>query len=157
MLVASALFATVMAIVLTLYDVTRRACHVSEARAACQLSTRVALDRVITDLRMAGFVSVDSEDPSGAFEPIEGAWDTAIAFSAEIDGGRRPRHATVVAYLLARAGAAEVGQLELGLGAPDVESGTTRTVRIPGVAVVQDNPPYTLYRVTLQSSIAFVW
>jgi hypothetical protein len=149
MLVASAIFTTVLGTVLTVYDVTRKACLDNEARAALQLSTRVALDRLLADLRVAGFVSADHGDPGDSFEPIEGAWDTAIAFSGEIDPDRRPAALVVVAYLLAQSGTGGAGYLDLGLGAEDPESGTSTTVRIPGVAVVQDSPPYTLYRVTL--------
>ncbi len=149
MLVASAILVTVLVIVLTVYEATRRACVQNETRAEIQLSTRTALDRLLSDLRLAGFVSADHPDPGESFEPIEGAWDTAIAFSGEIDGDGGPAPLVVVAYLLAHPGTGGPGHLDLGIGAPEPGAERSPTVRLQGVALVQDSPPYTLYRVTM--------
>ena len=167
--VASAVFALAAAIVLTLFVATRRSFEAAERSTDLQQSTRVAFDRLISDLRLAGFNHNPDGDPTRVDEPIEGAWDTAITLRGDFDRDDRAESVTpesslagsaysvvsigndeIVTYVLAKPGPVGPSTLTLRLDPDRPRSRSLKTVTIPRVALIQDDPPYTLYRVTLR-------
>src|SRR5262249_55449017 len=56
----------------------------------------------------------------------------------------------IVTYVLAKPGPAGADSLTLRLDAGRPRTKTVQTVTIPNVVLVQSDPPYTLYRVTLR-------
>jgi hypothetical protein len=166
-LVSIAVLALVMATSLTLYDGARRAFKKGENQIEQQQVVRIAYDKLVSDLRMAGF----NHNPDGVAnrpdEQIEGAFDTAIVFRADLDAesaeATTPEEdlATagifdavstgndeIVTYVLAGANSAEILEYWADV-AGQTRDGAVEQVRIQDVALTQDSPPYTLYRVTL--------
>ena len=80
---------TVMAIVFivafSLYDNLQKSFKVSENAATQQQNTRVAFDRMVADVRMAGFNYNPDGDPNRPDEQIEGMWDGAITVRGDYD------------------------------------------------------------------------
>lgn len=168
MLLATAIFAIVGAVALLFHAAASRSFAMAVNLTDQQQTTRVAFDRVTSDLRLVGF-SVDPDgDPARADEAIEGAWDTALTLRADFDSRDPAESGTpelalagsaydlvttgndeIVTYALAKSGPAGPDFLGLRLEADRPRSGIFRVVSIPKVALVQDDPPYTLYRITL--------
>ena len=167
-LVAAAIFSTVLATAFVIFAAARRSYMWGENLADRQQGTRVAFARLVADVRMAGF----NYDPAGARlgidEPVEGAWDTAITLRADFDFADPIESAIpeeslsrdagdivtigndeIVTYVLARPGPVGRDRLVLHLDADRPRSGRLRNLTIRNVVLEQSDPPYTLYRVTL--------
>lgn len=168
MLLATAIFAVVGAVALLFHAAASRSFAMAITLTDQQQSTRVAFNRVTSDLLMAGFNADPDGDPTRTDEAIEGAWDTALTFRADFDSldpaeSSSPEEALagtaygavttgndeIVTYALAKSGPAGPDLLGLRLEADRPRSGIPRIIAIPKVALVQDDPPYTLYRITL--------
>jgi len=187
MLLASAIFAIVVAVVFIFYTAAQKSYKSGENYSDQQQATRVAFDRMIADLRLAGYNTNPDGDAARVDEQVEGAWDTAVTVRADYDFEDPTARVTpeaslagtvynvvstgndeIVTYVLAKPGPTGPDTLTLQLDADRPRTRTTRTVTIPNVALVQNDPPYTLYRVTLadvngtypsspQASSAFVF
>ncbi|MFQ5877322.1 MAG: prepilin-type N-terminal cleavage/methylation domain-containing protein [Acidobacteriota bacterium] len=187
MLVASAIFAIVAAVAFILYSAAQKSYKMGENLTDQQQATRVAFDRMISDLRLAGFNYNPDGDSTRVDEQIEGAWDTAVTVRGDFDF-EDPTASTspettlagtsyevvstgndeIVTYVLSKPGVSGPDTLTLRLDPDKPRARALKTVTIPDVALIQDDPPYTLYRVTLtdvagafpsspQASSAFVY
>ncbi len=169
MLVASAIFAIAAAAAFIIYTATQKSYKSGENFTDQQQATRVAFDRMVSDIRLAGFNSNPDGDSSRVDEQIEGVWDTAITLRGDYDfedptASLSPETALagtnynvvstgndeIVTYVLSKPGVSGPDSLTLVLDPDRPRAKATRTVTIPNVALVQNNPPYTLYRVTLR-------
>ena len=187
MLLASAIFAIVAAVVFIFYSAAQKSYKAGGNFTDQQQATRVAFDRMVSDLRLAGYNSNPDGDASRVDEQVEGAWDTAVTVRADYDfedpaASVTPEAALpgtvynvvstgndeVVTYVLAKPGPVGPDTLTIRLDTDRPRTRAIKTVTIPNVAVVQNDPPYTLYRVTLadvsgsypsspQASSAFVF
>jgi prepilin-type N-terminal cleavage/methylation domain-containing protein len=168
MLVASAIFAIVAAVAFILYSAAQKSYKAGENFTDQQQSTRVAFDRMISDIRLAGFNTNPDGDTTRVDEQIEGAWDTAVTIRGDFDFEDPTASVTpesslpgavynvvstgndeIVTYVLAKPGPSGPAFLDMWLDPDKPRSKSVKDVQIPNVALVQDNPPYTLYRVTL--------
>src|SRR5438093_1832776 len=187
MMVASAIFAIAAAVAFILYSAAQKSYKAGENFTDQQQSTRVAFDRMVSDIRLAGFNTNPDGDASRIDEQVEGMWDTAITIRGDFDfedpvASTTPESSLpgavynvvstgndeVVTYVLAKPGPVGSDTLTLRFDTDRPRTKTLKTVTIPNVAVVQSNPPYTLYRVTAtnvvgafpsspQASSAFVY
>ena len=169
MLVASAIFAIAAAVAFILYSAAQKSYKSGENFTDQQQSTRVAFDRMVSDIRLAGYNFNPDGDSSRVDEQIEGAWDTAVTLRADFDfedptASVSPESALpgtvynvvstgndeIVTYALAKPGPSGAGSLPLRLDPDRPRSKAVKSITIPNVALVQDSPPYTLYRITLK-------
>ena len=169
MLVASAIFAIVAAVVFIFYTAAQKSYKSGENFSEQQQSTRVAFDRMISDLRLAGFNTNPDGDATRVDEQIEGAWDTAVTIRGDFDFEDASANASpeaalpgtvynlvstgndeIVTYVLAKPGPVGADTLTIRVDANRPRTKSLQTVTIPNVVLVQNNPPYTLYRVTLK-------
>ncbi|HKY32168.1 MAG TPA: prepilin-type N-terminal cleavage/methylation domain-containing protein [Candidatus Polarisedimenticolia bacterium] len=177
-LVAVTVMAIVFVVVFSLYDSLQKSFKNSENAASQQQNTRVAFDRMIADVRMAGFNHNPDGDPARPDEQIEGMWDTAITVRGDFDfedatarvnpestlGGPSATFRTVtigndeiVTYALGKTsgtGGASISFVADVAGVP--RNGTQETVTIANVHTAQTDPPYTLYRYTVAPNSASV-
>ncbi|MEE8146193.1 MAG: prepilin-type N-terminal cleavage/methylation domain-containing protein, partial [Longimicrobiales bacterium] len=167
-LVAMTVFVIAAAVALILYNGLTRSYELGDNATEMQQNTRAAFDRLVSDLRKAGF----NYNPDGFARPdeqFEGAWDTAVAIRGDFDfedpaastvpevalaGGAFAAISTgndeIVTYALAKpdgTGGTSAALVADVLGVP--RDGTTETITITNLALVQDDPPYTLYRITV--------
>jgi prepilin-type N-terminal cleavage/methylation domain-containing protein len=168
MMVASAIFAMAAAVAFIMYSAAQKSYKSGENLTGEQQSTRVAFDRMISDLRLAGFNTNPDGDTSRVDEQVEGAWDTAVTIRGDFDFEDAAANATpetalrgtvynvvstgndeIVTYVLAKPGPSGTSTLAVNLDADKPRAKTNKTVTIPNAVVVQNDPPYTLYRVTL--------
>jgi prepilin-type N-terminal cleavage/methylation domain-containing protein len=168
MLVATAIFSIAAAVAFILYSAAQKSYKLGDNAAEQQQATRVAFDRMISDLRLAGFNHNPDGDKTRVDEQIEGAWDTAITVRGDFDFEDPTASVTpevslagtaynivstgndeVVTYALAKPGPAGPDTLTVRIDPDRPRTKTVKTVTIPNVALVHDNPPYTLYRITL--------
>jgi prepilin-type N-terminal cleavage/methylation domain-containing protein len=168
MLVASAIFAIAAAVAFILYTSAQKSYKAGENFTNQQQATRVAFDRMISDLRLAGFNTNPDGDTTRVDEQIEGAWDTAVTLRGDFDfedptASQTPESSLagsvyntvstgndeIVTYVLAKPGLASTGTMDLWVDADKPRVKSVKQVTIPKIALIQDNPPYTLYRVTL--------
>src|SRR6266566_4646110 len=90
-LVTTAIFAIIMIAALTVYDRSNRVFKTSTEAADLQQSTRIAFDKLVSDVRMAGFDFNRGGIPNGngqfaqPDEQIEYAGPTAVVFRANFD------------------------------------------------------------------------
>jgi len=85
MLVASAIFAIAAAVAFILYTAAQKSYKAGENFTDQQQSTRVAFDRMISDIRLAGFNTNPDGDNTRVDEQVEGAWDTAVTIRGDFD------------------------------------------------------------------------
>jgi hypothetical protein len=168
MLVATAIFAVAAAVAFILYDAAQKSYKIGENLSDQQQATRVAFDRMVSDLRLAGFNYNPDGDTTRVDEQVEGAWDTAVTIRGDFDFEDPTASATpetalaganyeivstgndeIVTYALAKSGASGPDSLVMRLDPDRPRAASIKTVTIPNVAVVQDDPPYTLYRISL--------
>jgi prepilin-type N-terminal cleavage/methylation domain-containing protein len=169
MLVASAIFAIAAAAAFIIYTATQKSYKAGENFTDQQQSTRVAFDRMISDIRLAGFNWNPDGDATRVDEQLEGVWDTAVTLRSDFDfedpaASIAPEAALaginynavstgndeIVTYALAKPGPSGPDSLTVVLDAAKPRAKANSTIIIPNVAVVQNNPPYTLYRITLR-------
>lgn len=168
MMVASAIFAVAAAVAFILYSAAQKSYKTGDNAVEQQQTTRVAFDRMISDLRLAGFNHNPDGDTTRVDEQIEGAWDTAITVRGDFDFEDPTASVTpevalagtaynvvstgndeVVTYALAKPGPAGPDTLTIRIDPDRPRTKALSTVVIPNVALVHDDPPYTLYRITL--------
>ena len=167
-LVAVTVMAIVFITVFSLYDSLQKSFKMSENAADQQQNTRVAFDRMVADVRMAGYNANPDGDPNRPDEQIEGAWDNAITVRGDFDfedptarttpeltlGGPSMPFRTVsigndeiVTYALGKpsgAGGTSISFVADVVGVP--RNGTKETVNVANIYLTQSTPPYTLYR-----------
>jgi prepilin-type N-terminal cleavage/methylation domain-containing protein len=176
LLVAVTILALATLVALQVYDDARRSYEQGDNLVEQQQAVRVSVDRLTSALRMAGFNTNPDGNPERPDEQIEAALATAVVVRADYDyhdpvesvdpeevlAGPSSAFLTVStgndeirAFVLAKAGRsgpdtldfqADVGQL--------YRDGIVEDVAIDNVALVQDDPPYTLYRITLDDAAA---
>ncbi len=161
-LLATAVLAIAVLIALFVYDAARKSFKKAENVTEQQQAVRIAFDRLTSDLRSAGY----NTNPDGASnrpdEQIEAAYDTAITLRADFNqsletalgGGAFQAVSTgndeIVTYVLAKPDGSSSGTLTFNADVQDVpRQGNVVSVSIPNVSLLQANPPYTLYRITL--------
>ncbi|HEU4400969.1 MAG TPA: prepilin-type N-terminal cleavage/methylation domain-containing protein [Candidatus Polarisedimenticolia bacterium] len=171
MLVASAIFAIAATVAFILYSAAQKSYKSGENFTDQQQSTRVAFDRMISDLRLAGFNYNPDGDSTRVDEQVEGAWETAVTIRGDFDFEDPSQNTTpestlaggsynvvsvgndeIVTYVLAKPGTSGPtgpATITLNLDPDRPRAKSNKTVIIPNVVLVQNNPPYTLYRVTL--------
>lgn len=171
-LVAFTLLAVTITAALVLYDDTRRSIKRGENQIDQQQVVRIAFDELNGDLRLAGYNHNPDGLTSRPDEQIEAAFDTAVAIRADfdgddpvaslvpeddLDGGAFDVVSTgndeIRLYVLAKpgGGAGSDDTLVFAADVSEPRDGTVETISVPGVALVQDDPPYTLYRVTFNN------
>jgi len=158
---------------LSLYDATWDSFKQGENAAEQQQGVRIAFDKIATDLQMAGFNHNPDGDPSRPDEQIEAAYDTAIVIRADFDSGDASLAAVpeatlagdafdvvstgndeIVVYALAKSDGSSTDTLTFTADLKEAaRDGVLETVDIPNVALVHDDPPYTLYRITLSNDV----
>ncbi len=171
-LVAIAVLAVVVVAALSLHDAARRVLEKGENAAERQQSLRSAFERIAADLRMAGCNVSPDGDLARPDEAIEGAFDTAIAIRADFDaedpsasgdpetalatGGAFATVSTgndeIVTYVLASPDGTGPDTLTLHADLDSPRSGVARRVDVSRVTLSQSDPPFTLYRVTLDNA-----
>ncbi len=170
-LVAIAVFAVISAIALTLYDQLQKSFKQGENAAFQQQNTRIAFDRMVADLRMAGFNYNPDGDGLRPDEQIEGMWANALTIRGDFDfetadaaspestlGGSGMTFGIVsigndeiVTYALGKPSGAGGTTLTFDADVSAVpRDGTVETVQLPNVYTDMNSPPYTLYRITLK-------
>jgi len=169
-MVAIAVFAVIAAIAMTLYQRLQRSFKQGENATAQQQNTRIAFDRMMADLRMAGF----NYNPDGAARPdeqIEGMWTNAVTVRADYDyetadantpeptlGGPgntfnvvSTGNDEIVTYALGKSSGGGGSTLTFQADVASIpRDGTVDTVNINNVYLDMNSPPYTLYRMTLK-------
>jgi prepilin-type N-terminal cleavage/methylation domain-containing protein len=174
MLVATAIFSIAAAVAFILYSAAQKSYKSGENFSDQQQATRVAFDRMISDLRLAGFNTNPDGDSTRIDEQIEGAWDTAVTIRGDFDFEDPTASATpeaalpgtayqvvptgndeIVTYVLAKSGPSGPATAALRADVDKPRTKTLKDVTISNVALVHDNPPYTLYRVTLADVSTF--
>jgi len=172
-LVATAVFAIAVGVAFTLYNAAQSSYKDAEEFTSQQQNTRVAFDRIVSELRMAGFNYNPDGDLTRPDEQIEGAWDTAVTFRGDMDFEVTPAEDSVnnnqIPELTLDDGifnVVSVGNDEIityALGKPDGSGGVdlvfnadvqesprdgdVEPVRIENIHLDQSSPPYTLYRI----------
>jgi len=136
-----------------------------------QQSVRTAFDKLNLDLQLAGFNYNPDGDSARNDEQVEAAFDTAIVIRADFDAQDATASATpetamaggafesvsidnseIVAYVLAKPDGSSTGSLVFNADVKDTpRDGVVETVTLTNVALVHNNPPYALYRVSLNN------
>jgi prepilin-type N-terminal cleavage/methylation domain-containing protein len=174
-LVALAVLVVAATIALLIYEASRKSFKRGENISEQQQAVRIAFDRLTSDLRMAGFNYNPDGDPNRPDEQIEAAFDTAVVVRADydaedatesvtpestLDGGTFLTVSTgndeIVAYVLAKEDGSSTDTLSFLADVEEAQrDGDVETINIPNVALVHDDPPYTLYRVTFNDDTTF--
>ncbi|HEY3175594.1 MAG TPA: prepilin-type N-terminal cleavage/methylation domain-containing protein [Candidatus Polarisedimenticolia bacterium] len=167
-LVGVTVMAIVFIVMFSLYDNLQKSFKTSENAAGQQQNTRVAFDRMVADVRMAGFNTNPDGVTTRPDEQIEGMWASAITVRGDYDfedatarttpestlGGSGMPFRTVstgndeiVTYALGKpsgAGGTSISFVADVQGVP--RNGTQETVSVSNIYLTQSDPPYTLYR-----------
>jgi prepilin-type N-terminal cleavage/methylation domain-containing protein len=171
-LVALTILVVAFVIALSLYDAARKSFKKGENATEQQQAVRIAFDKLNADLRMAGYNYNPDGDMNRPDEQIEAAYDTAVTIRADFDAEDTDRNTTpetalatggafttvstgndeIVTYVLAKPDGSSPDTLTFYADLNSPRNGAVQRVDIPHVALVQDNPPYTLYRVTLSNT-----
>jgi prepilin-type N-terminal cleavage/methylation domain-containing protein len=178
MLIAMAIFIIAATVAFLLYDNAQRSFKKGEEATEQQQVTRVAFDKLISDLRMAGFNYNPTGHPNRPDEQIEGAWATAVTLRADFDAEDPTQNATpettlatgspfsvvstgndeIVTYALAKDAGGVGGETLTFFADKDSPRNTsTEQIDVNNVALTsQNDPPYILYRISLDSTGAAV-
>ncbi len=169
--VASAVLGVAVGVALTVYDVSRKTLARGQSAAEHQQAVRGAIHRFLADVRLAGVNHNPDGDAGRPDEPIEAAFDTALVIRGDFDGHDPAESATpedllagprfevvstgndeIVAWFLAKPDGSSPDALTFEADVADTpRDGAVETVSISNVALVHDDPPYTLYRATLNA------
>jgi len=166
LLVAMAVMLIAVAGALTLYDSSWKSFKQGENASEQQQGLRIAFEKIGMDLQMAGFNFNPDGHLSRPDEQIEAAYDTAVVIRADFDGAFESTLAgdafevvstgndEVVAYVLAKPGGTSPHTLTFEADLEQAQrNGEVETVSVGAVALVQDDPPYTLYRITCSTDV----
>src|SRR5262249_18979216 len=85
MLIASAIFAIAAAVAFILYSAAQKSYKAGQNFTDQQQNTRAAFDRVLSDIRNAGYNYNPDGSKTRTDEQIEAAYDTAIVLRADLD------------------------------------------------------------------------
>ena len=170
-LVAIAVFAVISAIAMTLYTRLQKSFKQGENAATQQQNTRIAFDRMVSDLRMAGFNYNPDGDTGRPDEQIEGMWQNAVTVRGDFDfetsdatspestlGGPSDTFGVVstgndeiVTYALRKPNGSGGSTIQFEADVSQVpRDGTLETVPLDNIHLDVNSPPYTLYRITLK-------
>jgi hypothetical protein len=173
-MVGSAVLLVVSLVALTVYEAARRSFAVGADAAERQQGVRSGFDRLMADLRRAGLNHNPDGNPDRPDEPIEGAFETAVVLRADFDGAD-PGEATtpedrlagstydvvstgndeIIVWFLAKPDGSSTATLTFEADVADEpRDGNVESIAIPNVALAHDDPPYTLYRATLDNDVA---
>lgn len=144
-----------------------------ESAIEVQQTVRAAFDKISLDVQMAGFNYNPDGDLARPDEQVEAAFDTAIVIRADFDAQDAVLFDTpentltgsfdivstgndeIVAYVLAKPDGSSTGTLTFLADVANIpRDGVVESISIPNVALVQNDPPYTLYRITLKNDPA---
>jgi prepilin-type N-terminal cleavage/methylation domain-containing protein len=167
MTMAFAIFLVAALAAYALYYMGTRSFKKAENVTDLQQNTRAGFDRMVRELRLAGFNHNADGTPSRPDEQIEGAWDTAVTIRGDFDAedptlSTTPETSLAGTFNIVTTGNDEIvtyalgkptlpGSTAISFVADVVEStrdGDEETIGIPGPVLVQDDPPYTLYRIS---------
>ena len=171
-LVALAILAYASIASLAIYDAMWRSFKKGENAAEQQQAVRIAFDKLVLDLQVSGYNHNPDGDAGRPDEQIEAAFDTAIVLRADLDAQDLVAAATpetvlaggafdsvsvgndeIVAYVLAKPDGSSSGTLSFHADVRESpRDGIVETVNIPNVALIPNDPPYTLYRISLSNS-----
>jgi prepilin-type N-terminal cleavage/methylation domain-containing protein len=170
-LVATVVLAIAIIISLTVYDAARKSFKKGENATEQQEATRIAYDRLTADLRMLGY----NTNPDGAAnrpdEQLEVALDHAIIFRGDFDaedstlnvdhetalaGGAFNVISTgndeVVGYVLSKPNGTGPDTITFQADVDDEpRNGAVTTVTVNNVVLNPTEPPYTLYKISLNN------
>ncbi len=166
-IMALAIFLVAALAAYAVYYMGTRSFKKAENATDLQQNTRAGFDRMVRELRLAGFNHNADGAPARPDEQIEGAWDTAVALRGDFDAEDPARRNTPEASLAGTFNIVTTGNDEIvlyALGKPTlpnstaisfradvveaVRDGDEETLGVPGPVLVQNDPPYTLYRIT---------
>jgi len=173
-LVATAILAIAVLIALAVYDASRGAFKKGENATEQQESVRIAYDRIVADLRMLGYNSDPDGDAARPDEKLEVALDHAIIFRGDFDaedsfkktdhelalaGGKFNVVTTgndeVVGYVLSRPNGTGPDAITFQADVDDQpRNGNVTTVTLNNIVLNPTNPPYTLYKISLNNNVA---
>jgi prepilin-type N-terminal cleavage/methylation domain-containing protein len=187
-LVTTAIFAVIMIAALAVYDKSNRVFKASTENADMQQSTRIGFDKLVSDLRMAGFDYSRGGTPSGTNqyaqpdEQLEFVGQNALAFRANFDyysdtankngleptytpaSGEFPYVSTgndeIVVYALKSSDSTKnTSTISFWVDSDKPRSafppaGKEKQIKITGIDTTNDNPPYTLVRMTVDDASA---
>ncbi|MDH3629038.1 MAG: prepilin-type N-terminal cleavage/methylation domain-containing protein [Acidobacteriota bacterium] len=171
LLVAVTVLALAMGVALVLYRDAQASYKVGDNLAEQQQVVRVASDRLTAALRMAGYNTNPDGNRSRPDEQIEVAHESAVFVRADfdsadlvaavtpeetLDDGAYPTVTTgndeIIGYVLAKEDGSSTETVTLWADVGEANrDGDVERVDIDGVELVQDEPPYTLYKVWLNN------
>lgn len=174
LLVAVTVLALSMGIALMLYDNARASYKIGDNLAEQQQTVRVASDRLTAAIRMAGFNTNPDGNRSRPDEQIEAAYATAIFIRADfdfsdrvasrdpestLDNGAFPTVTTgndeIIGYVLAKEDGSSTETITLWADVGEASrDGDVERVDIGNVELLQDEPPYTLYKIWMNNDPA---
>ncbi len=172
-LVAVAILAIAMVVALSIYDLSRKSYKKGENVSEQQQAVRIAFDQLVSDLRMTGFNYNPDGNVTRPDEQFEAAFDTAVVIRADFDAEDPVASLTpestlggttflavstgndeIYAYALAKPDGSSADTLSFQADVQNApRDGVVETVNIPNVAMVHDDPPYTLYRISLNNDV----
>ena len=160
-----------MSAALVVYDDSWRFFKEGENAVELQQTVRIGFDKLGSDLQMLGFNYNLDGNAARPDEPVEAAFDTAVVVRADFDA-RDPTESTtpeaalaggifdsvstgndeIVAYVLAKPDGSSTGTLTFEADVKEApRDGVVETVNISNVALVHDDPPYGLFRISLNN------
>ncbi|MFQ5669546.1 MAG: fibronectin type III domain-containing protein [Acidobacteriota bacterium] len=165
--VAFAIFLVAALAAYALYYGGTRSFKQAENATDVQQNARTGFDRLTRELRLAGFNQNADGAAARPDEQFEGAWDTAITIRGDFDAEDPALSTTPETSLAGTFNVVTTGNDEIvtyALGKPALPNSTAisytadvaettrdgdeEAVSIPGPVLVQDDPPYTLYRIS---------
>ena len=172
-LVATAVLAIAVIISLTVYDAARKSFKKGENATEQQEAVRIAYDRLTADMRMLGFNANPDGSVTRPDEQLEVGLDHAIIFRGDFDAedpALRVDHETalaggafnvvstgndeVVGYVLARPDGTGPDTITFQADVDDEpRDGAVTNVTVNNVVLNPTNPPYTLYKVSLNNNV----
>ncbi len=169
-LVAMTIFVIAATVAFVIYNLSRESFKKGELAADQQQNTRVGFDELVSKLRLAGYNTHPIGSKVRPDEQIEGAWDTIITVRGDYDfedpsANTLPESTLIGTYDVVTTGNDEIVTYALGkesgAGGTNVQffadvgnairDGNVEAVTIPNVALTQDDPPYVLYKITLNN------
>lgn len=166
MTMAFAIFIFAALAAYALYAAGTRSFRKAESATDLQQNARTGFDQMVRELRLAGFNTNADGTPTRPDEQIEGAWDTAVSIRADFDfedpsRNTSPETSLAGTFNIVTTGNDEIVTFALAKPAPaagsalgfvadvgdSTRNGTDEAVALPGAVLVQDDPPYTLYRI----------
>jgi hypothetical protein len=173
-IVATAVLLVAILIALTVYDAARSSFKKGENATVQQEAVRIAYDRLTADLRMLGLNVYPDGATNSPDEQLEVALDHAIIFRGDFDAedpAKKNDHEgalaggffnvvstgndEVVGYVLSKPDGTGPDTITFQADVDDEpRNGTVATVTVNNVVLNPTNPPYTLYKISLNNNVA---